>query len=150
MNEDRQVSNLSRRRFLTLLTHGGWVAAMGVLLYQVGRFLGAEELPSSPSLVVRAGKLADFPPGSTTYVSEARAWIHHDEVGSLTALDAVCTHMGCLVQRPETAVPHFQCPCHGSQFEADGALVQGPAERPLRPLTVRVSADETVTILGRT
>lgn len=149
MDEDRQVSDLSRRRFLALLTHGGWVAAMGVLLYQVGRFLGAEELPSGPSPVVRAGKLADFPPGSTTYVSEARAWVRH-EAGGLTALDAVCPHMGCLVQQPETAVPGFQCPCHGSQFGADGALVHGPAERPLRPLTVRVGADETVTILGRT
>ncbi len=145
MNDEKQVPDVSRRRFLALLTHGGWMAALGVMLYQVGRFLGAEELPTGPSPMVRAGKLSDFPPGSTTYVSEARAWLRHQD-GALTALDAVCTHLGCLVQRPET-VPGFQCPCHGSQFGPDGELKYGPAERPLRPLTVRVSADDTVTII---
>ena len=148
MNDETQPSDLSRRRFLLLLTHGGWVAAMGVLLYQVGRFLRAEGLPSGPSPVVVAGKLADFPPGSTTYVSEARAWVRHEAeaAGVLTAVDAVCPHMGCLVQ-PAGGSPGFQCPCHGSQFAADGALAGGPAERPLRPLTVRIVAGDTVTIL---
>ena len=148
MNDETQLSNLSRRRFLALLTHGGWVAAMGVLLYQVGRFLRAEGLPSGPSPVVVAGKVTDFPPGAAVYVAEARAWVRHEaqEVGVLTALDAVCPHLGCLVQQAEGA-SGFQCPCHGSRFTADGALEGGPAERPLRPLTVRIIADDTVTII---
>jgi Rieske Fe-S protein len=150
MNDETQPSDLSRRRFLALLTHSGWVAAMGVLLYQVGRFLRADGLPSGPSPVVVAGKLPDFPPGSMTYVSEARAWVRHEahEAGILTAVEAICPHMGCLVQRADgDGTPGFQCPCHGSKFAVDGTLEGGPAERPLRPLTVRIVGDDTVTII---
>ncbi len=145
MNDETQPSDLSRRRFLALVVHGGWAAALGVLAYQVGRFLGTAGLPTAPSPWVTAGQRADFPPGSTTYVGAARAWVR-SEADGLTALDAVCPHLGCLVQRPETAVG-FHCPCHGSEFGLDGTVLHGPAERPLRPLTVRVSPNDTVTIL---
>ena len=145
MNEKTNAPNPSRRRFLALLTHGGWVAAMGVLVYQMGRFLGARGLQTSPSPLVEAGMLADFPPGSTTYVSAARAWIVNVE-GHLTALDAVCTHLGCLVQERETAVSGFHCPCHGSEFGADGDVERGPAARPLRSLLIEVTPDDRVII----
>jgi cytochrome b6-f complex iron-sulfur subunit len=138
-------SKLTRRRFLALLTHGGWVAAMGVLVYQMGRFMRARDLQSSPKPVVVAGKLSDFPPGSLTYVGDARAWVENKN-GNLKALDAVCSHMGCLVQKRETAVSGFQCPCHGSQYGADGAVERGPAERPLRHLSVDTTANDIVVI----
>ena len=145
MNEKTNEPNVSRRRFLALLTHGGWVAAMGVLVYQMGRFVGARDLQSSPKPVVVAGKLSDFPPGSTTYVSDARAWVENEN-GTLKAIDAVCTHMGCLVQKRETAVSGFQCPCHGSQYGEDGRVERGPAERPLRHLSVETTANDIVVI----
>lgn len=145
MNEKMNETNLSRRRFLMLLTHGGWVAALGVLVYQMGRFMGARGLQSSPPPLVVAGTLADFPPGSTTYVREARAWVENHE-GALTALAAVCTHLGCLVQKRETAVSGFYCPCHGSEFGEDGAVERGPAQQPLRPLIVEITPDDRVVI----
>lgn len=153
MNEKTNEPDLSRRRFLTLLTHGGWVAAMGVLVYQMSRFMGARNMQSIPTPLVIAGTLDDFPPGSKTYVSEARAWIENDQ-GTLTALDAVCTHMGCIVQERETATSTtlstgasgFKCPCHGSEYGEDGAVEQGPAKRPLRPLKVEVTPDNRVVI----
>ncbi len=45
-----------------------------------------------------------------------------------------CTHSGCEL----TADPGgFDCPCHGSRFGPDGAVVGGPALRPLgRPRTL--------------
>ena len=145
MNGETNKLNLSRRQFLILLTHGGWVAALGVLVYQVSRFMGARATRSIPTPLVTSGTLADFPPGSTTYVSEARAWVENHQ-GNLTALDAVCTHLGCLVQERKTAVPGFHCPCHGSEFGEDGAVEQGPAERPLRPLHIEVTPDDQVVI----
>jgi cytochrome b6-f complex iron-sulfur subunit len=145
MNEKTNEPNLSRRRFLTLLTHGGWVAAMGVLVYQMGRFMSARDMQSIPTPLVIAGTPDDFPPGSTTYVSQARAWVENDQ-GTLRALDAVCTHMGCIVQERKTAVPGFQCPCHGSEYGEDGSVEQGPAERPLRPLHIEVTPDDRVVI----
>ena len=137
-------SDVTRRRFLALLVHGGWAAALGVLVYQIGRFLGTEGLTSGPSPLVAAGKLADFPPDSTTYVPEARAWVQH-EAAALTALDAVCPHLGCLVQQKE-GDSGFRCPCHGSEFGVNGELERGPAERPLRQLEIQTRPDDTVTI----
>ncbi|MFZ0546702.1 MAG: Rieske (2Fe-2S) protein [Candidatus Promineifilaceae bacterium] len=135
---------ISRRRFLTLVVHSGWLAAVGVVVYQIGRFLGAKGLETGPSPLVTAGTLADFPPETTTYVPEARAWVQH-RAAELTALDAVCPHLGCLVQQKE-AGSGFRCPCHGSEFGVDGELERGPAERPLRQLDIQTQPDDTVTI----
>jgi len=138
------INDVSRRRFLALLVHGGWAAALGVLVYQIGRFLGAEGLQTGPAPLVIAGKLADFPLETTIYVPEARAWVQR-EAATLTALDAVCPHLGCLVQQKEGG-SGFRCPCHGSEFGIEGELERGPAERPLRQLDIQTQPDDTVTI----
>lgn len=46
--------------------------------------------------------------------------------GTLVEKSAVCPHMGCLVtwNPVETC---WDCPCHGSQFSAEGAVINGPA-----------------------
>ena len=56
--------------------------------------------------------------------------VHRDEAGSLHAVSARCTHMGCLVgfNRAERA---WECPCHGSRFDPEGHIIQGPATKPL-------------------
>lgn len=46
------------------------------------------------------------------------------------ALNAVCTHLGCVVPW-NRAEKKFQCPCHGSQYSPTGAVTRGPAPLPL-------------------
>ncbi len=41
-----------------------------------------------------------------------------------------CTHMGCVLGF-DPAEGSWDCPCHGSRFDADGAVIAGPANRPL-------------------
>jgi Rieske Fe-S protein len=53
-----------------------------------------------------------------------------DENGSIHAVSAVCTHMGCLVGWNETDRT-WDCPCHGSRFELSGDVIHGPATQPL-------------------
>ena len=52
--------------------------------------------------------------------------------GGDRALSLTCTHQGCSVHREVLASGDgFQCPCHGAAYDAQGAVVQGPAERNL-------------------
>jgi nitrite reductase/ring-hydroxylating ferredoxin subunit len=48
--------------------------------------------------------------------------------GRFAALSSQCTHRGCTIDAEPT---RLVCPCHGSAFGRDGAVLRGPAERPL-------------------
>ena len=48
---------------------------------------------------------------------------------SFTAVTAICTHEQCEVTGFQSGA--FVCPCHGSRYNTSGAVVQGPATRPL-------------------
>ncbi len=55
---------------------------------------------------------------------------------------AICTHQGCTVA---PAGKQLQCPCHGSVFDAStGAVISGPAPRPLARIGVAVDAGKVV------
>jgi glycine/D-amino acid oxidase-like deaminating enzyme/nitrite reductase/ring-hydroxylating ferredoxin subunit len=76
----------------------------------------------------------DIPPGhgALTRVDGQRVAVYRDPAGQLTAVSATCTHLGCLVHFND-AETTWECPCHGSRFAVDGAVLQGPATRPLEP-----------------
>jgi glycine/D-amino acid oxidase-like deaminating enzyme/nitrite reductase/ring-hydroxylating ferredoxin subunit len=56
--------------------------------------------------------------------------VARDEKGRMITRSAVCTHLGCRVDWNE-AERTWDCPCHGSRFKPDGAVISGPAESPL-------------------
>ena len=55
-------------------------------------------------------------------------------------LNAVCTHLGCVVPW-NRAENQFQCPCHGSRYDATGKKVRGPAPLSLALAHAEVNDD---------
>src|SRR6266850_745797 len=56
--------------------------------------------------------------------------VYRDEAGELHELSAVCRHLGCIVDW-NSFENTWDCPCHGSRYDAMGKVIQGPANRDL-------------------
>jgi Rieske Fe-S protein len=65
---------------------------------------------------------------------------YRDGKGTLHACSAVCTHLGCHLNW-NSFERCWDCPCHGSQFSIDGAVLNGPAIHPLEEVKIEEKAD---------
>jgi Rieske Fe-S protein len=78
----------------------------------------------------------DLGPGEGGIVRDGlqRVAAYRDENDALTVLSPTCTHLYCQVRwnKPERT---WDCPCHGSRFDAHGTVIEGPAvhDLPSRP-----------------
>jgi glycine/D-amino acid oxidase-like deaminating enzyme/nitrite reductase/ring-hydroxylating ferredoxin subunit len=90
-----------------------------------------------------AGGLDQVPPGEgRLFRSDGKMIaVYRDDAGSIHARSAVCTHLGCHVRwnREERS---WDCPCHGSRFDVDGAVLNGPATKDLEQVSLEPVADE--------
>jgi Rieske Fe-S protein len=85
-------------------------------------------------------KVADIPVGGGKVFEAEQVVVTQPQQGTIKAFSAVCTHEGCTVV--DVSSDTINCPCHGSRFAvADGAVVQGPAPRPLPAVEVTVDGD---------
>lgn len=125
-------NEMDRRQFLTWTGWASVATAVTVLVGQILRFL-AFEPPGGESPILPLGLPADFPAGKLGFVADAKLYVGRDKDG-LYAIDAVCTHLGCLVERDESG--RFHCPCHGSFFDPQGLVQTGPANSSLPHLNL--------------
>lgn len=79
--------------------------------------------------------VTEIPPGSgaVVRVDGHRCAVYRAEDGTVRAVSARCTHLGCIVAF-NAAETTWECPCHGSRFATDGSVLQGPAMWPLAPV----------------
>ena len=56
--------------------------------------------------------------------------VYKDEHNQVHRCAAACTHLGCVVQW-NGSEKTWDCPCHGSRFDTDGSVLNGPATRAL-------------------
>ncbi|MCS7259826.1 MAG: Rieske (2Fe-2S) protein [Anaerolineae bacterium] len=132
------LAPLTRRELLSYL----WLVLSGLLTLGFVRLLIDYLLPRARAGafgdVVAVGRLSDLPtPGSAPVAyPEGRFWLVHTERGVL-ALYSACTHLDCLCNW-NAQQAHFVCPCHGSVFDRDGALLKGPAPRALDRFVVQI------------
>lgn len=59
------------------------------------------------------------------------------EKEAFSAVSRRCTHVGCQTELPKTDGVHV-CDCHGSEFDALGLVLAGPASTPLAAVKLEV------------
>jgi Rieske Fe-S protein len=93
------------------------VAAQYVKDYLAGGDVeSVEEIREGEGAVIRSGL--------------AKLAVYRDETGALHKRSAVCRHLGCIVQW-NSADKTWDCPCHGSRYDAFGRVINGPANSDL-------------------
>jgi Rieske Fe-S protein len=99
----------------------------------------AANQPVSPAVAGTAiAVTADVPVGSGVIVDDVV--VTQPTAGVFRAFAAVCTHAGCALA--DVSDGTINCPCHGSKFNLDGTVANGPAARPLESKSVTVNGDE--------
>jgi cytochrome b6-f complex iron-sulfur subunit len=143
------IPDPARRKFLHRIynmTLGFWaLAGMSGAGYVGARYLwptkAGETTGRERAVTVPVGELATKPIVKVLVEGQPVGVFRHD--GTYHALSLVCTHLGCLVNWVPNA-GEFQCPCHGSRFDPNGAVLQGPAPLPLKRYDARVSGDTVI------
>ena len=70
----------------------------------------------------------------------------HLTTGTFSAFERGCTHEGVNVNY-DLGTHTLVCPAHGAIFNAaTGAVIQGPATKPIPKVTIRVNGDGTITV----
>ncbi|CAI5975908.1 unnamed protein product [Closterium sp. NIES-65] len=72
--------------------------------------------------------------GALVAVGLHKQAVYRTEGGELKQFSAICPHLKCAVRwNPNDKT--FDCPCHGSQFDTSGRVIQGPAKANLSPVS---------------
>jgi cytochrome b6-f complex iron-sulfur subunit len=98
---------------------------------------------------IAAGMVDDFPIGSVTHITNGRFYITRLDDGGFLALHQRCTHLGCTVPWDQAA-GQFICPCHNSQFDDTGDVLNPPAPRPLDLFPITIEAGQVLVDTGTT
>lgn len=64
--------------------------------------------------------------GKILKLEEGTFAVYKTHEGNVKILSSKCPHMGCTVQWND-AERSWDCPCHGSRFDVDGKVIEGPA-----------------------
>lgn len=91
--------------------------------------------------------MKDLPIGSLAAVPGAPAIVGRD-AGGVYAMTSTCTHAGCSSDPQSNGT--IYCPCHGSRFDSNGNVVNGPARNPLAHFAVEIDAQGNILVHGET
>ncbi len=95
---------------------------------------------------VSAGNVASLAEGSLAAVPGAPVCVARDAKG-VYAMTLTCTHQGCDIGlHGVVSASGIVCGCHGSEFDADGNVVRGPATAPLAHFAVSEDASGNLTV----
>jgi glycine/D-amino acid oxidase-like deaminating enzyme/nitrite reductase/ring-hydroxylating ferredoxin subunit len=90
-----------------------------------GDVQGIDEIRAGTGAIVRDGA--------------SKVAVYRGDDGQVHTMSATCTHLGCIVNW-NNVEKTWDCPCHGSRFDALGKVVNGPATRDLAGVDLRKTA----------
>ena len=133
-------TNYSRRSFLNKL----W-AVLGAVIFAELIIMGTrffKPRKSTPTAaeqdaVIIAGPVDNFEPGTVSAFVRGKFYLARLDDGGFLAMSRSCTHLNCTV--PWVAKENkFICPCHSSEFDITGDVINPPAPRALNlhPITI--------------
>ena len=160
---DRQIpgafdgETVTRRRFMTMTTHGAGAIAAGAFVLPALGFAVGPIFEKHEMAWQDVGATGNFPddtyvpvtitivPGigeagrSTAYVRARNAQDSDkpDQYNHFIAISTRCMHLGCPVSY-KPAAQRFICPCHGGVYNFEGLVDGGPPVRPLDRFYTRV------------
>jgi glycine/D-amino acid oxidase-like deaminating enzyme/nitrite reductase/ring-hydroxylating ferredoxin subunit len=78
----------------------------------------------------------EIKPGSGAIIARglSKVAVYRDPQGQTHERSAVCRHLGCVVNW-NSLENTWDCPCHGSRYDALGHVIQGPANSNLPPVS---------------
>jgi len=150
---DRRA-NVTRRSFCVQACHVASVAALGTVLPGCGGGGGSTSpspmVPQLPIINATGGggvatvtltgsPLAAVGSAARVQTSQGQLLVARTTQNSAAAVTAICTHEMCTITGFEGQ--RYVCPCHGSQYNTDGAVLQGPATQSLRMFVASIAGD---------
>ena len=140
--------NLSRRGFVKTLAGLAGVIGIGVIASSIKLPAGTVNTQSTITTtqsatgagsIANASNLRVGVPVQFEYPAGYPNVLLKKSDGSLVALSLLCTHVCCTCSY-DPASDRVYCPCHGSVFDANGNVLQGPASAPLPQVQLKVDA----------
>ncbi len=130
----------SRRSFLSKL----WLALGALTFAELVVVVIAFFKPRKPraataeqDAIVVAGSVDNFEPGTVSAFVRGKFYLARLEDGGFLAMSRTCTHLSCTVPWV-SGENKFICPCHSSEFDIRGEVINPPAPRALDlyPVTI--------------
>ncbi|MFB9701325.1 QcrA and Rieske domain-containing protein [Rhodococcus aetherivorans] len=141
---DLEQSPVSRRSVLLGAGVGAVAATAACSTYgdepASGQTSAAEDAGTDAAAGQPLAAVADIPVGGGRIFPDQKVVVTQPAAGEVLAFSAICTHQGCTVAAVQDGT--INCPCHGSRFNLDGTVANGPAARPLESRAVTVENGE--------
>jgi len=123
----KKEKKISRRNFLKIVSYS---AALPSLFLWMKSAQGKIAAAGKREIVLPLAGIADG-------ITFRDSVIFNKEDEKLKIFSSSCTHLGCKISSFKNG--ELICPCHGSRFDGNGNVVNGPALNPLKE--IRYSID---------
>ncbi|MCF8241978.1 MAG: Rieske (2Fe-2S) protein [Melioribacteraceae bacterium] len=120
------ISKISRRKFFKYLSRLMIIPAGWAWIELINR---QQKLNALKQSVIITPDIA----GGITFKGKV---IVYKDKSSITFYSSKCTHLGCTINKMENGV--IVCPCHGSKYDLNGNVIEGPAVNSLTKLDYKV------------